>query len=327
MGTALTVLGIIISTAFGAWGIYLTIKHRYPGRITFVKQESIALFDAIVENLPELAVLYKGAPVSPDIVLIRGALVNTGAIDISPSMVDAPLKAQLPEGFEWLAAKVVSSSTDFNVSLTIDSPRTITINGNLFRRNEHVRFQALASVPSTKSSKQGDIAKCLEEAIEFSHRIANTRRVENTEIEELPFVKKRLRRATWIAATLVLITVALGVVQLVVGLPAEVSYSYKPHQNDVPIEVRIVPRRDGTVNVRGIHQKYSETLSVAEFFAKCTGNPTIIADRTFRVIVPTFVIIYMVLPAIYLLLRYMRYRKNKRLSRMLGMDKDMTEAT
>ena len=65
LSTNLTIVGILISLCFGAWGVFLALGRRYPGEITFVKEEAIALFDAIVKNLPELAVLYRGGSCQP----------------------------------------------------------------------------------------------------------------------------------------------------------------------------------------------------------------------------------------------------------------------
>ena len=61
--TILAIIGTLATIVLGGWGIYLAVKRRYPGRITFIIEDSIGLFDSIVRNLPELAVLYKGESV------------------------------------------------------------------------------------------------------------------------------------------------------------------------------------------------------------------------------------------------------------------------
>ena len=50
-GILLGIIGIpagILATWFWAWYYY----RRYPGRITFVKESCIGLFESIVRNLP-----------------------------------------------------------------------------------------------------------------------------------------------------------------------------------------------------------------------------------------------------------------------------------
>src|SRR5208283_925503 len=116
ISTILGILGVSVSLLFGAWGVSLALSRRYPGEITFVREQTIALFDSIVRNLPELAVLYKKAPVSPNVVLIRGALVNTGRKDISSSMIDKPITLALPSGSHFLSASVISASSDVKAS-------------------------------------------------------------------------------------------------------------------------------------------------------------------------------------------------------------------
>ena len=51
-----SVLGISISVIFGVIGIYLTIKSRYPGQITFVNEQTIELFDAVGSTVDGLSV-------------------------------------------------------------------------------------------------------------------------------------------------------------------------------------------------------------------------------------------------------------------------------
>ena len=55
----LAVLGIVATIIFGVWGIIIVIRRRYPGQLTYVKESYIGLFDSIVKNVPELAVLYQ----------------------------------------------------------------------------------------------------------------------------------------------------------------------------------------------------------------------------------------------------------------------------
>lgn len=111
----LTILGIMATLAFGVWGIIIVIRHRYPGQLTYVKESNIAPFDSIVRNLPELAVFYNDAPVGEGLVLVKGAILNSGRKDITDSMVEQKLTFVLPSGFRWLTAKLVGDIAPINV--------------------------------------------------------------------------------------------------------------------------------------------------------------------------------------------------------------------
>ena len=62
--TLLAILGILVSATFGIWGVAYMIKSRYPGRITFVREQIIALFDSIVKNLDDLSISFKNKTIA-----------------------------------------------------------------------------------------------------------------------------------------------------------------------------------------------------------------------------------------------------------------------
>src|SRR5437773_5069061 len=111
-GNVLGVLGILATVLFGIWAVVLAIKHRYPGRITLVRESCIGLFDAIVKNLPELRVLYNDAPVGKGLVLLKCAFVNSGSKDITAEMTEQRLALNLPTDHRWLAARIVGNSSE-----------------------------------------------------------------------------------------------------------------------------------------------------------------------------------------------------------------------
>jgi hypothetical protein len=81
-GTIWSIIGIFISVIFGLIGIYLTIRSKYSGRVTFVNEQTIELFDAIGNSLDKLAVTYNGSAVNENLVLLNGAFINSGKFDI-----------------------------------------------------------------------------------------------------------------------------------------------------------------------------------------------------------------------------------------------------
>ena len=189
----LSFMGITVSAAFGAWGIYLTVKNRRIVRLTFFKDQAIALFDTIVKNLPELEVLYKSNPVTPNLVLLRGSIINTGKKDISPHMVEESLSAVLPEGFKWLTAKVVSTSENVQASIHMVDDYCIQIKTSLLHCQEYVRVQALAEVPIELPEANESLDESLMDSISFSHRIEDAGIIAKVELIEEESAKKRLR--------------------------------------------------------------------------------------------------------------------------------------
>lgn len=103
-----TFIGIVITFIFGIWGIVVVVRRRYPGEITYVKESYIGLFDSIVKNLPELSVLYNDKPVGQGLVLVKGAILNTGSKDITESMIEKKISLTLPDEFRGLLQKLLA---------------------------------------------------------------------------------------------------------------------------------------------------------------------------------------------------------------------------
>ena len=57
LGTVIGVIGIVVSAAFGIWGVFLALrKAKYPASLTFVREQVIGLFDDLARKLPNLNV-------------------------------------------------------------------------------------------------------------------------------------------------------------------------------------------------------------------------------------------------------------------------------
>jgi hypothetical protein len=174
--TLLSIAGITITVVLGIWSIYLAVRHRYPGRITFIEELSIELIGSLTKNLPDLSIRYKDLPVADNLLLFKGYLLNNGRKDIAPGMVEQPLYIDLPLGFKWLAANISSASPNVKATLAIKGERRIEFTLGLFRCGEHFKLEALV---------EGPVGKSLGQAIVFSHRIADTGKVRKATIEDL----------------------------------------------------------------------------------------------------------------------------------------------
>lgn len=66
-----SVLGIVATVVFGLLGIKVAIKWKYPGKITFLKEDVIDLYNSVVKNISDLKITYKESQIVENMFLIR----------------------------------------------------------------------------------------------------------------------------------------------------------------------------------------------------------------------------------------------------------------
>jgi len=279
-----SVLGIAATIIFGVWTLYYSVvSRRYPGRITFVREACIGLFDAIVRNFPEITILYENNPVGKNLVLLKGAFVNSGTKDIAAEMVARQLTIVLPPDYSWLTARVVAASQDATPSISPSADRSkLNFDLGLFRCGEYLRFEALAEVPNTGTNGRAEPENSLKSAISFSHRIADTRKVESTELSSIDPLRSRLR----------VLTVAMMAFQAVAGAALvgysiwheqpmlegklEFAYSASPQRTEL---VNLTPQNNGMLRLEGVNDKFEAILPVERFFYASQWKPVIVKSR------------------------------------------------
>jgi hypothetical protein len=193
----LAIIGIIMTVVFGIWAVQLVL--RYPGKVTFIMEQRLGLYESILANFPELEITYETKPVSRQIVLLKGAFLNSGSKDIVPDMVEQPISMTLPDGYRWLKAKVVHTSPSISAKVNVCNSK-LEFEFSLFRCREFIRFEALAEAPGEDVVGDSlDVAAKLEEALFFTHRISDTSR-EQINIQTYINYKSRLLRSAvgWI---------------------------------------------------------------------------------------------------------------------------------
>lgn len=317
LSTSLSFIGIIASIIFGIWGIYYAIRQKYPGQITYIKEYTIALFDAIVKNLPELSIIYKNAPVTPNLVLIQGDLVNTGKKDISPAMVENPITISLPEGYKWITAKVISFSENINANIDLINDTNLKVNIGLFRCKEYIRFQALVEVPLGQGDQKAHQAlkDKLGDFLLFSHRIADTRQINKIELKTEENISKKLRKAIIMTVMGSVAALILVTTMLVKGFPGQFVYLIKNDKNEV-IKVTAEPLQESKVKIEGIDKPYSIVMPADSFFSRCVGNPVIINKSQYYSIL-LMMSCYIFLPLFLVGYIYWQYRLNKKIRRLI----------
>ncbi len=319
-GTILTIVGLLATVIFGVIPLYR--KFRYPAKVTFVKESAISLFDSIVRNLPDLKMTYKEAPVSQELILIRGAILNEGFKDITESMTEQPLKLNLPKGYKWLTAQVISASKNVTVDIDIENERALVFRIGLFRCREYIRFEALAECPSLETATEKPIPdrKNIEEVMYFTHRIADTENKVN-KMDLLPRanprVKKRIVLLSVIPAGVTLATLIFIIFfgnRMFLGL----SYSFKVESGDY-IEVIASPKANGMIKIKGVSAKYSNSISPDQFFSQC-GKLNISENKKEKHFFTIANLIYLIIFSFPLISTYLRRRKNKKLRQLLSIE-------
>ena len=77
-----------------------------------------------------------------------------------------------------------------------------------------------------------------------------------------------------------------GIITWIKGLPAEIHY-FLILKNSQEVEVKLKPRLDGNVNIKGVTMDYKETIPLETFFNDRNWRP--IAVRSREVILPIIV--------------------------------------
>jgi hypothetical protein len=191
-------LGILATILLGVLAIYVAVRRRYPGQIYFIREQNIVLFDDIVRTLPGLTVLYRDQPLSQHIVLLKGALINTGRKDIASSMVEDPITLRLSGNCRWLGANFLGASSKTAVEVKVLDDQTIAVSFRLLRCGEFLRVQALAEVPAMsvemKLLPENSPLQFFEHSLSFHHRIEDTQDVLQ---DELPPIRSFIKRGRY----------------------------------------------------------------------------------------------------------------------------------
>ncbi len=316
----LSVLGIIATIVFGVWGLVVVLRRRYPGEISFVRDPYLGLFESIVKNLPELSVQYDGNPVSQGLVLIKGALLNSGSKDITDQMVEGRLEFLLPEKYRWVTAKIVGTSPNVKASVATDG-QTMSFVTGLFRCTEFIRFQAIVEVPLAEHGDKKtaeSVEEQLDKAITIKHRIADTKSVLVVDLPSSRLGKRRVGRYFAVSVGLTLVVLITSLIVLFTGLPADIHYTIQG-TNGVPTEVALKPRLDGSVRLKGINDKYSKKMPIAEFFHTCNPEAKVVLSSGLKAMAIAGVL-YISFPWIMCAVAYRERRKAEKLRALLELE-------
>jgi len=266
-GTILGILGLVATIIFGWLSIHLVRARRYPGQITFIIEDVLPLFDSIVRNFSELAVLYKDKPVAEGLILLKGVFVNSGSKDISKDMVSEQITLSLPENHKWHSVKLLSASQSVHGKFEI-MDRLLRLDLDLFRCREFIRFEALAEMPISQYHKQSvwnDIRKRFEESLKIQHRIADTQEIKVRKLPDEEFATKRFKKIRIPIVAVVALLIGLLVWSLTHPTTELIYTVASPSGTNT--DVRMTPMRDGSLTLKGVQDKnFKKSVSTEAFF-------------------------------------------------------------
>ena len=130
------ILGIILTIVIGIFGIFYAFKLRNFPRITYIREAFIPLFRSIAKNMNGLEINFEGKPISPSLLLLKGAFVNTGNSDIDSSGIHEQLRLLLPQSCRFIKAKIIKSSSKVNATATTIDDFTLEFSWELLKKNE-----------------------------------------------------------------------------------------------------------------------------------------------------------------------------------------------
>jgi hypothetical protein len=317
----LTILGIILTVILGAWSIILVVRSKYPGKIVFYIEAIIGLFDSIVKNLPELSVLYNNNNVSQNLFLLKGCFLNSGTKDISEAMVEEKISLIFPsKNYQILTARVVPTDANIKASIEKVSSQKLIFNLGLFRIKEYFRLEALIEILPDEELYNGKKSKTiindLESSIEFTHRIADTKKIEKKWIGKIssdkifPFV---------LLVALFSIGFFLAIIFLPNHFPIPMTLHYKTVLDDKSTEFQYFVRADSTIELTGVNNDYEQIVSLHEFKDLINRSDIKIAPRTFPLFLYYLLGIVFFLVILLGLTEYFQRRSRLKILKQIGL--------
>jgi hypothetical protein len=265
----LTVIGIFLS----AIGVYLALRHRYPGRISLVTEGKLSLFHDIARSMPEISILHQGRLITANLVILKASLINSGRKDITPDMVGSPLILSVPEGFSWVRASVISGSDGTTATCDIREPQTLAFDLGLFRCGEYLSFEALAEVSQTDTTQKGAAAR-LDSAITVSHRIADTKAVERSELPGDPKRELLWKRSGFSQFIILVSLFVLFNIGVKIFLPKPARIEYMIEHNGKVVAAEVSPNADGTLAIKPLDKSQKWSLDGKAFFEQRNWSAT-----------------------------------------------------
>jgi hypothetical protein len=324
MGITLGILGVTATIIVGILGIRYSKKFTGNVSLTFVEHEWIPLFRTIVKNLDEVEVRFKQKPISENIILLNGSLINDGNYDIDKSIVHKPLSIHLPKEFKFLKAKVTKHSKNVDAHCEIINDNRLNFHWDLLKKEEFISFNSLIEFQKGDNEEDKDGYQDLSDLfqINFEHRITNLSKVKEekwdlNETEKVPIFIKKLG--------LPILTILIGIFFCFSG-PFGFSQQYYDlsyhlvENNNKRSEIELIAKDEKYI---AIVQKGKEEVKVLpeELFGKYRIEPYIKKSKEIFIVV--FIImgggfLIIILSILVFLIVYKEFRMEKKLRKIFS---------
>jgi hypothetical protein len=313
--TWLAIIGIILTVIFGI--PYVIKKKRYPGKITFIKQSSIGLFDSIVKNFSEISILYNNNPIKENLVYIKGCFLNDGDIDIEGEKIEKSLNVGLPENYKWINCNITKASKDFNCRHILKGSNELQFEFGLFRKNEFYQMEAIIEAPMNNENNSNNILNILK----FNHRIPHTQKIKAINIlPEDQVIKMRRNMFNFIlrASLIFLLPFIIAIVLVMILTTGDLIY--RTTENKMIYEYKASPNRDGFIELNNVNKNENKTISLSEFQDKSNYIPFIKSKTIKQKINDIWFVPFIIAITILILatIDYYRLRKSYKINRIIN---------
>ncbi|MBI4005459.1 MAG: hypothetical protein HY356_02215 [Gammaproteobacteria bacterium] len=342
LNNILTIIGITATVALGAWAVYLAKRFSRQVGIAYVEDSCLSLIDDITKGIKELKILFRDAPVSHSLVLLKGYFVNTGKRDIAPAMVEKRFRLTLPENFEWIDCQITDQSKDLKVTVAEVSSNAIEFDFGLLKTQEFFKFDALATVPTDEGDNTAQLKvppnSKLRAALDFDYRIADTGNIQRLRLSDLRsgmFLSRRMTDAladhrlprilqlySWILS---LFWLGMGMILVIFGLimffvfqydePKRIAYQIAGPENQEVIAAARV--KDGQIELYD-QASFRRLLSPEEFDKLQKTTVIESPGEIFMILVPFS---YAALGGLMLIIWIVQYARTLKYRRILRLAK------
>jgi hypothetical protein len=236
----ITMLATFLATVLG--GILLR-KFRPRGRIGVSIFDYIPLVNRMTSTITDLSITYRGAPISRNLVFVRGIVSNSGDKDIMNEMIRGEIVLKLPGNGKWLDAS--TPTNDINMRC-IPNRSNLAFDFDMLQSGEHASFTALIEWNNDHQMSFQDVT-----AMQLASRIAG---VKNEGVTH--GILDEGTRGYLLMHTTLLILITTFISFMAWDAFRTSAATYQMDINGRPQEVEFIPNADRQVDiVRIIHER------------------------------------------------------------------------
>ena len=286
VGLTATIIGALATIVFGIWAIYLAVRYRSQGRLVFIQESCIGLFESIIKNLPDLKILYKEKPISENLALLKGFLLNTGHRDISQGMVEEKFSIVLPSGFRWLEAKIISAPSKVATIEVLDD--ILVFDFGLLKHHEYIIFEALGEVPDKSYTDTiplylpmrrmlrriipANTGESLSKALSFKYRIASVpEEISDKDRFDFDTIRKK-DKGLLIMSTVFIAAITASIIGLYNDALIANRQEYYTFDDSKIMKINITFIDNDKVEIRGVDDEFVSVISRNDYFMLILTN-------------------------------------------------------